>query len=265
MITSCVSRGKYLVLSSKANDLRKINTELRKSKLKLTNQKNSITNEIAAKNKIIQSKAFEINKYITDLDIESQIEAEDLKDLNLNFEYSKRTEKYKTSEIKRNIIDVARKTSWLSSIEKDAYYYLNYARVYPAEFCDAYIIPIYKENPTDVYLATLIVLMKEMAPLDPINPDKTLFDEAKCHATTSGKQGIIGHSRISTQCTSSFMGECISYGNGSGLDHVVRLLIDRNVESLGHRYICLSEGYKICGISKAYHSTYNECLVLDFK
>lgn len=197
--------------------------------------------------------------------IESQIEGEDLKDLNLNFEYSKRTEKYKTSEIKRNIIDVARKTSWLSSIEKDAYYYLNYARVYPAEFCDAYIIPIYKENPTDVYLATLIVLMKEMAPLDPINPDKTLFDEAKCHATTSGKQGIIGHSRISTQCTSSFMGECISYGNGSGLDHVVRLLIDRNVESLGHRYICLSEGYKICGISKAYHSTYNECLVLDFK
>jgi hypothetical protein len=54
MITSCVSRGKYLVLCSKANDLRKINTELRKSKLKLTIQKNSITNEIAAKNKIIQ-------------------------------------------------------------------------------------------------------------------------------------------------------------------------------------------------------------------
>jgi hypothetical protein len=160
-------------------------------------------------------------------------------------------------------IDTARQIKWLSKKEKDVYYWLNYARVKPRDFCETYLLPLLEKNYDPNYLLTLIDYMYEMKPLNPLVPDKAAYESARCHAETSGKAGIVGHNRL-FNCKEKFLGECCSYGDISARDHVICLLIDEKIQSLGHRYICLSPNYKNVGISVAAHCIYKENVVLDF-
>ncbi|MFN5460694.1 MAG: hypothetical protein ACK5AY_12350 [Bacteroidota bacterium] len=262
---SCVSKEKYLVLSAKASQLRKENSEIRTQKTKLNKTRHKFKNAVAAKDKFLKSKTYEIKKYLTEMGLECNIKSEELNPLELKTAYPKRKEIYEKVEIQKNLLDVANKTKWLNKEEKEVYYYLNYARVYPVDFCNEFIIPLYKKNPEDVYLATLIMHLNEMKPLNPVTPDRQLFEESLCHAKSTGEAGITGHDRISSSCSSSFMAESISYGDTDAAGHIVNLLVDSGVESLGHRYICLGEGYTVCGIAKAPHTVYTENIVLDFR
>jgi len=160
-------------------------------------------------------------------------------------------------------LDTARQFKWLSNKEKDIYYWLNYARVKPRDFCETYLLPLLEKNYDPNYLLTLIDYMYEMNPVNPLVPDKAAYESARCHAETSGKAGIVGHNRL-FNCKEKFWGECCSYGDFSARDHVIRLLIDEKIQSLGHRYICLSPNYKNVGISVAAHCIYKENVVLDF-
>jgi hypothetical protein len=160
-------------------------------------------------------------------------------------------------------LDTARQFKWLSNKEKDVYYWLNYARVKPRDFCETYLLPLLEKNYDPNYLLTLIDYMYEMNPVNPLVPDKAAYESARCHAETSGKAGIVGHNRL-FNCKEKFWGECCSYGDFSARDHVIRLLIDEKIQSLGHRYICLSPNYKNVGISVAAHCIYKENVVLDF-
>jgi uncharacterized protein YkwD len=141
---------------------------------------------------------------------------------------------------------------------------LNYARLNPIGFCNRFVVPKLRYDSTNVYLLTLVDYMYSMKPMNALTPDKVQYDNAKCHATTSGKEGYVGHARQSPTCRSGFLGECCSYGMDDPLSVVLQLLIDQGVTSLGHRYICLG-WYEACGIAMAPHKTFGTNTVLDFR
>ena len=151
--------------------------------------------------------------------------------------------------------------------EKNAYHYLNYARTKPKEFCEKFVVPNWDKN--NSYENSLVKTMRSMEPVPPVYPELQLFQSALCHARTSGKSGYVGHDRqkdpkTGSKCNSYFMGECCSYGHEDGLGIILQLLIDNRVPSLGHRKICLSEGYTKVGISIQHHERYDFNCVLDF-
>jgi len=172
---------------------------------------------------------------------------------------------------KYNVAYTAQNTDYLTENEKLVYYYLNLARLNPALFAETFLVKYTKWNSyenlslSDYYTGSLYKTMKSMKPVGILSPQKELFESAKCHAISSGKVGYVGHSRLSNSgCTSNFSGECCSYGQFDALEIVMQLLIDSDVESLGHRKICLSSGYKTLGVSVQPHKTYRFNSVLDF-
>jgi uncharacterized protein YkwD len=151
--------------------------------------------------------------------------------------------------------------------EKNAYHYLNYARTRPREFCERFVVPNWDKR--NSYENSLVQTMRSMSPVPPVFPEKSVYESALCHARVSGKIGYVGHNRQTDpktrkKCTSFFMGECCSYGYDDGLGVILQLLIDNGVPSLGHRKICLSEGYSVVGISIQSHERYGFNCVLDF-
>jgi uncharacterized protein YkwD len=156
--------------------------------------------------------------------------------------------------------DAARDADYLTSEEKKVFFYLNQARMNPPLFAATYLD--YLKSSTDYYERSLCQELQQMKPLPVLEPDRRLFESANCHATDSGERGYIGHDRA--KCQGYFMGECCHYGNSDALDIVVKLLIDRNVPSLGHRRICLGN-YTRMGVSIRPHTTFGKNAVLDFE
>lgn len=154
----------------------------------------------------------------------------------------------------------ARDEEYLTDEEKKVYFYLNQARMNPPLFADTYLG--YLETSTDYYESSLYRELHEMNPLAVLEPNRKLFESANCHAINSGESGYTGHNR--TKCQAHFMGECCHYGNSDALDIVIKLLIDRNVPSLGHRRICFGN-YSRMGVSIRPHTIYGKNAVLDFE
>jgi hypothetical protein len=172
---------------------------------------------------------------------------------------------------KYNIAYTAQNTNYLTENEKLVYYYLNLARLNPPLFAETFLIKYTKWNSyedlslSNYYTGSLYKTMKSMQPVGILSPQKDLFESAKCHAVSSGKEGYVGHTRLSNSgCKSTFSGECCSYGQFDALEIVMQLLIDSDVPSLGHRKICLSGSYKTLGTSVQPHKTYRFNSVLDF-
>lgn len=150
---------------------------------------------------------------------------------------------------------------YLSPKEKEIIQYINIARMYPKWF-----VYFFKINPNgDSYESSLYNTLMHMQPISQkLIPSKDLWLSAKCHAETSGKVGYVGHTRQSNQCRALFAGECCNYGNDDPGDVVLELLVDRGVESLGHRRACLMVEFKKIGVSTMPHTIYSETQVLDF-
>ena len=160
--------------------------------------------------------------------------------------------------------------SYMSDSEKKVIYILNLARMDPQLFCttvlkhypEVYTMVDYKNSS---YFSSLVATLTKQAPLTILTPDSSCYASAWCHSSTSGKIGYVGHTRQTTECESlkHFMGECCDFGNSSALDIVMSLLIDQDVESLGHRQICLGDYTKI-GVSIQPHTQYTVMSTLDF-
>ena len=102
-----------------------------------------------------------------------------------------------------------------------------------------------------------------MSPLDPVYPSKELWEYALCHASNSGKKGVVGHKRY--ECaTPLFYSECCAYGFNKAIDIVVQLLIDHDIADLGHRRIMLDSRQRSLGVSIQDHKKYIYNAVLDF-
>ncbi len=153
---------------------------------------------------------------------------------------------------------------WLTPEEKNVYYYLNMARMDPKGFFKKYVADLYKNDPNNEYLWSLSNTMNSMKALEPLLPDKKMYESARCHAYSSGVHGYVGHTRQTKNCPGGWYGECCSYGEDTGLEVVLQLLIDEGVPSLGHRFICFGS-YSVVGVSMMPHSIYGTNTVLDFK
>ena len=232
----CVSSAKHKKVSQEnlryAEQVKKTRLDLSKAYQQLKKQSDSIS--------VLQNK-------------EVKLEAE-LKDLRVFAKYEASGMSYLDS------------VSFLSEEEKNTLFYLNMVRMFPQIFMNAYLLPIikakYGDNTKNSYVSSLILTLKQLKPLAPMNPNRELFELAKCHAITSGKTGYTGHNR-QKNCKNGNFAECCSYGSDNGLEVICQLLIDDGVVSLGHRSICLGN-YANVGISMQPHKTYRVNTVLDF-
>lgn len=160
--------------------------------------------------------------------------------------------------------DTARSIKWLSDKEKDVYYWLNFVRVNPREFCDTYIIPFLDDTGSeqDPYLLSLIDYLYAMKPLNALVPDKKLFEAAQCRALTLGKfqndKNVKGK-----ECYSPLYIESRDYGNYTARAHVIRLLLSKDKPNLQSRYNCL-DFFSNIGISIAPHEKRELILVVNF-
>ncbi|MDC0189419.1 hypothetical protein OAJ42_00875 [Flavobacteriales bacterium] len=171
---------------------------------------------------------------------------------------------------KINMADKAKHVSYLNREEKNIYILINLARMYPKLFNDLIISKYVKNHKGSYdflknkkYLNSLSLELRTMSPLDPLVPDKELWNYAFCHASKSGKKGIVGHKRIGCE-SPKFYSECCAYGFEKALDIVVQLLIDYKVTDLGHRRIILDAKQKLLGVSIQEHKEYRFNAVLDF-
>lgn len=158
----------------------------------------------------------------------------------------------------------AKNATWMSYNERQVIYYLNIARMDPKGFVKKYLKPKMKGSAaTDPYYTTLVTYMEAMPALKPLYPNKEAYESAFCHAKSSGERNYVGHDRKGSNCTSTFFGECCSYGVEDPLGVVIQLLVDTGVPSLGHRYICLGS-YTSIGVSQQPHKGWEYNTVLDF-
>jgi hypothetical protein len=165
-----------------------------------------------------------------------------------------------------NVANTALLSAYMSEEEKEFIKLWNYCRLNPQLFLNTYLKKIVDKAPQSrtKYEASLIIDLQKQSPLPVIRPDKVLFASAKCHAYNSGVVGHVGHNRKSyaTNCPSIFRAECCSYGNLDALGHLINLLVDEGVASLGHRIALLTK-YEFAGVSIQPHKTFTNNIVID--
>jgi len=167
------------------------------------------------------------------------------------------------------VCNTAAGVNYLSEEEKTTIYILNLARMNPPLFAKT-VVKAYPDyageeslNQSEYFRGLLTFLNKKSAmPL--LYPERTLFESARCHATTSGEAGYVGHNRRTQGCKKleTFLGECCQYGYKDPLSIIMDLLIDEDVPSLGHRII-LFKPHKQIGVSIQPHKRYRWNAVLD--
>ena len=147
-----------------------------------------------------------------------------------------------------------------SSLEKDVFFYINLARLFPKEFAEKYIKDIGKRS---AYHTSLYKTLHSMKTVPAMKPDRAMFDLALCWAKEGGKTGVIGHNR--KKCKDGYSAECCSYGEETAIGIVLQLLIDEGIPSLGHRKALLSKQYSVLGVSIQPHKKHATHAVLDMK
>ena len=127
-------------------------------------------------------------------------------------------------------------------------------------------IPNYSNNflKNRKYIQSLSKKLLSMTAINPLYPNKDLWLLAKCHAIKSGKRGLLGHKRFGCQELDFNQSECCSYGLQFAIDIVIQLLIDHNIDDLGHRKIILDPRQNFLGVSIKEHREYRYNAVLDF-
>jgi hypothetical protein len=167
--------------------------------------------------------------------------------------------------------NTAKNARFLTPLEKDVVYVLNLVRQFPKAFNKTVVAywPEYmgdKNLPKSWYYKTLVTALDNMKPVGILKADSLAWISARCHAITSGKAGYLGHVRQTAPCEKQehYFGECCQYGYEDALEIIMSLLIDEGIKDLGHRKICLSDGYTSIGVSFQPHKTYRFNTVLDF-
>lgn len=163
--------------------------------------------------------------------------------------------------------NTAKEISQLSPAERDAILYLNLCRLYPKKFATlevkSYTPPEkygnYLEN--SPYKASLLQDLNSRQPTHALSFDTALYNNARCFAQELGNSGRTGHEHLS--CKKGNYAECLSYGMHTGKDIALQWLIDHDVESLGHRKICLDPAYHRIGLSVHSHTEWSKCAVAE--
>lgn len=166
--------------------------------------------------------------------------------------------------------NTAAKATYMTAEERKMIFILNMMRMNPKLFVRTVVQRYPDQNHMGYlrnsdYYKSLVDTLSKLKPMKILYPDSLCFNGAQCHAISAGQAGYVGHVRQNNDCQAKwyYNGECCDYGHSQALDIIMNLMIDEGVESLGHRWICLSD-YKKIGVSIQPHSTYGHNAVLDF-
>ncbi len=159
--------------------------------------------------------------------------------------------------------NTAEETLFLSDSEKEVLMCVNLARLFPKSFAKVLLAHMRNTRSTR-YTNSLFKSLQSQTSKPAIYPDEALTKTARCWALESGRKGITGHNRY--RCQPDYYAECCGYlWQSDGMSHVLNLLIDEGVPSLGHRKILLDEDYHKAGIAMEQHKKYGKVLVVDLK
>lgn len=160
---------------------------------------------------------------------------------------------------------------YLTDEEKNVIFYCNLARLDGKAFVEAFLSDL--KTSQDSYEKSLIDTLVTVKDFPMLVPNKKLSEAAEYHANDIGKAGVVQHEstdgtktfdRIRQYYQGGYMAENISCGYSDALSIVRQLLIDKGVESLGHRKNILGNNYTRIGVAIREHATYRHCCVQDF-
>ena len=179
--------------------------------------------------------------------------------------------KEKWSETVLAEANTVKDASYLTDQEKEIIVFMNLARLDGELFVETYL-KFYMEltgKDKTKNVKSLIRDLENLEKLEPITPQKDLFNIAKDHAKSMGRSGKTGHDKFNDRYdpalkTYNMVGENCYYGKGDALDIVITLLIDENVPNLGHRKNILNPGFNCVGVSVQPHKEYGENCVMSF-
>jgi uncharacterized protein YkwD len=170
--------------------------------------------------------------------------------------------------------NTAKEVKELTFEEKQTIMYLNLARMYPKDYKR---IEFHKKSAfwsnyrpwngfvgkiDSTYVKSLLKTLETMKPVNPVYYNSEMYELAKCFSNEKYESNKMGHDR--KKCKYGFSAECISYGKKTGLEIINQLLVDHGIQDLGHREICLANGYESIGVKINKHKTYEFFAILDF-
>lgn len=165
----------------------------------------------------------------------------------------------------------AKEVKYLSDEEKKVVLLTNLVRMNPKKFWETIGSAYCKDKPTNKWIQSLEKDLLEAPKAPLLHPSTKLSEVAKVHALDMGKTGKKGHNssdgstspmRAKKYKTPPF-GENCDYGFNDALNIVMHLLIDENVESLGHRKNILELSYIRIGVSIEAHKEWKYNCVQD--
>ncbi|MFH0757423.1 MAG: CAP domain-containing protein [Bacteroidota bacterium] len=161
---------------------------------------------------------------------------------------------------------------YLTEEERKVVLFMNMARydgpLFAETFLDAYVEENRVENTS--YLRSLRRELKDVSGLPALVPEEDLTRVAQGHATRSGETGHVGHKDMNKRFEPLrgnpyvAWGENCSYGYDKAITIVIVLLIDEDIEGVGHRRNILNTGYNSVGVAIRPHKNYRYNCVIDF-
>ena len=160
---------------------------------------------------------------------------------------------------------------YLTAEEKLVVFYCNLARLDGKAFVEAFLSDL--KTSQDSYEKSLVDTLLKVKDFPMLVPNKKLSEAAEYHANDIGKAGLVQHEstdgtktfdRIKKYYQGGYMAENISCGYSDALSIVRQLLVDKGVESLGHRKNILGNNYCRIGVAIREHAKYRHCCVQDF-
>lgn len=177
----------------------------------------------------------------------------------------------------KNVLKQANTASgitYLSEEEKKLIFYTNLCRLEPKLFSQTVLADYLKNNPDQQvdqsFLNNLKNQLSTTKSCGVLVPDQQLCDIAKNFAKKMGEEGKIGHADFQTRIKPVMdrynrVGENCDYGNATGLDAFMHLLIDKSDPvNLGHRKNLLDPAFTAIGVSGQPHKKFQFNFVMDF-
>jgi uncharacterized protein YkwD len=171
-------------------------------------------------------------------------------------------------------LDTGRGFGGLSNLEADVILEMNKVRTDPAAYAEQYILPRVQKLQDKAYdglsskEGTVAVMdcynaLKGTPKVQPLYPDEKLIQLARYHTGKQSKTSETGHDSPGGKTIKkrfkklvkkgSAVGENISYGEDTGREIVIQLLIDDGVPSRGHRKNIMDKGFTGTGVSYGSH------------
>lgn len=156
-------------------------------------------------------------------------------------------------------------------IQQEIIQLVNFVRQEPQQFLDEIALPYIKENAleTSSYSKSLIRTLRTQRALPALRKNENLTKMAVDYALEAGKRGWTDHIRTEARFKKyapemNVTGENLQFGSMSAVEVVMDLLIDQDIQHLGHRENILDIDFTQIGVAYDRHKTYETIGVMVF-